>query len=75
MSAVIWGIYNIPALSAHGVCYALTAKKPMHDWFYFTTPPPTVTCEKEKPNQKRQKTLEHRVVVEQLLGEVVLILF
>ena len=65
----------IQALSAHGVCYTLTAKKPMHDWFYFATPPPMETCEKVKANQKRQKTLEHRVVVEQLLGEVVLILF
>ena len=63
------------ALSAHGVCYALTAKKPTHDWFYFVTPPPMETCKKVKANRKRQKTLEHRVIVEQLLGEVVLILF
>ena len=55
MSGVIWGIYNIPALSAHGVCYALTAKKPVQDWFYFTTPPPTVTHEKVKTNQKKAK--------------------
>ena len=65
----------IQGLSAHGVCYALTAKKPMHDWFYFATLPPMETCEKAKANKKRQKTLEHRVIVEQLLGEVVLILF
>ena len=39
------------------------------------TPPPMATCEKVKANQKRQKTLEHRVIVEQLLGEVELILW
>ena len=55
MSGVIWGVYNIPALSAHGVCYTLTAKKPTHDWFYFMTPPPTVTCEKVKANKKKAK--------------------
>ena len=55
MSGVVWGVYNMPALSAHGVCYTLTAKKPMHDWFYFATPPPTVTCEKVKANRKKAK--------------------
>ena len=45
----------IQALSAHGVCYTLTAKKPMHDWFYSVTPPPMETCEKVKANRKKAK--------------------
>ena len=36
--------------------------------------PAMETHEKVKVNQKRQKTLEHRVIVEQVLGEVELIL-
>ena len=40
------------------------------DWFYFKTPPPMETCKKLKANQKRQKTLEQRVAVEQSLGKV-----
>ena len=45
----------IQALSAHGVCYTLTAKKATHDWFYFTTPPPIETCAKVKENRKKAK--------------------
>ena len=55
MSGVVWGVYNILALSAHGVCYTLTAKKPTHDWFYFATAPPTATREKAKANRKKAK--------------------
>ena len=68
----------IQALSAHGVCYALTVKKPMQcNWlvlFCDTTTNGNMR-KGEGKSKKRQKTLEHRVVVEQLLGEVVLILF
>ena len=45
-----------------------------NDWFYLVTPPLMETCKKVKVNQKRQKTLEHRAIVEELLGEVELIL-
>ena len=68
----------IQVLAAHGVCYALTVKKPMQcNWlvlFHDTTIDENTQKGKSKL-KKRQKTLEHRVVVEQLLGEVVLILF
>ena len=51
-------------------------EEPTHDWFYFATPQPMWKHAKRKRQiGKSQKTQEHRVAVEQLLGEVVLLLF
>ena len=69
------GIQDIKWVELYDKFRLLVPVEYHNDWFYFATTTPMETCEKVKANRKRQKTLEHRVAVEQLLGEVVLILF
>ena len=64
------GIQDIKQVELYNKFWMLIPEENHKDWFYFATPPPMETCEKVKANQKTQKTLEHRVTVEQSLGEV-----
>ena len=60
------GIQDIKWVELYDKFWLLVPVEYHNDWFYFTTPPPMETCEKVKANKKRQKTLEHGVLVEQL---------
>ena len=63
------GIQDIKWVELYDKFLMLIPLEYCKDWFYFTMPR-METCKKVKANAKRQKTLEHRVAEEQLLGEV-----
>ena len=57
------GIQDIKWVELYDKFWMLVPVEYHKDWFYFATPPPMETCEKVKPIEKWQNTLEHRVTV------------